>query len=131
MLILNFLVVICGLCVFEVISSIDNAVVNAYVLRTVPEKFRKFFLSVGLIFAVFVVRGVLPFTIIWAVNPSLSIGQIISFAFSNNPEIENSINLSKPLLLLGGGTYLFLIFLAWLFLEEKKYAFLVESFIHR
>ena len=27
--------------------------------------------------------------------------------------------------------YLFLVFLAWLFLEEKKYAFLVEGFIHR
>ena len=38
---------------------------------------------------------------------------------------------SKPLLLLGGGVYLFFVFLSWLFLEEKKYAFLVEDFIHR
>ena len=38
---------------------------------------------------------------------------------------------STPLLLLGGGMYLFLVFLGWLFLEEKKYAFLVENFLHR
>jgi hypothetical protein len=34
-------------------------------------------------------------------------------------------------LLLGGGVYLLFVFLAWLFMEEKKYAFLVEHFIHR
>lgn len=128
---LNFLIVILGLCVFEIISSIDNAVVNAHVLRTLPEKFRKFFLSWGLIFAVFIVRGILPFLIVWMANPVLSFSQVISFVFSKNPEIENYVNLSKPLLLLGGGVYLFFVFLAWLFMEEKKYAFLVERFIHR
>jgi hypothetical protein len=45
--------------------------------------------------------------------------------------MEEALEHSKPLLLLGGGVYLFFIFLSWLFLEEKKYAFLVEGFIHR
>jgi hypothetical protein len=45
--------------------------------------------------------------------------------------VKDSLDASKPLLLLGGGSYLFLVFLAWLFLEEKKYAFWVEGFIHR
>ena len=123
--------IIIGLVVFEVISSIDNAIVNAHVLKTLPEKYRKFFLIWGMFFAVFVVRGMLPFLIVWIVNPSLSISELIGFTFSGNPEIKESIEKSKPILMLGGGVYLYLVMLSWLFLEEKKYAFLVEGFIHR
>lgn len=128
---INTLVVLLGLCVFEIISSVDNAIVNAHVLRTMPEKYRKWFLVWGLFFAVFVVRGILPFIIVWLVNTNLSFTQVFSFVFSNNPEIAHYVEQSKPLLLLGGGVYLFFVFLSWLFLEEKKYAFLVEGFIHR
>jgi len=127
----NIVVVVFGLCLFEVISSVDNAVVNAHILKTMPEKYRKIFLFWGIIFAVFVVRGLLPFAIVWMANPDLNIIQVITSTFSNSPEIKEYIEQSKPLLLLGGGLYLFFVFLSWLFLEEKKYAFLVEGFIHR
>lgn len=125
------LITVLGLVVFEVISSIDNAIVNAHVLKTLPEKYRKIFLVWGLLLAVFVVRGVLPFVIVWLVNPSLSLMEVWNFAFSGDPQISEYVEKSKPILLLGGGVYLYLVALAWLFLEEKKYAFLVEHFIHR
>ena len=64
-------------------------------------------------------------------NTDLSFYEIITFAFSGDEEIKKSVHQSAPLLLLGGGMYLFLVFLSWLFLEEKKYAFLAERFIHR
>ncbi|MBI5037594.1 MAG: DUF475 domain-containing protein [Candidatus Kerfeldbacteria bacterium] len=128
---LEIIIVIIGLCIFEIISSVDNAIVNAHVLRTMPEKYRKIFLFWGILFAVFVVRGVLPFIIVWIANPTLGIGEIISSAFNHSEEIQGYLEASKPLLLIGGGTYLFLVFMAWLFLEEKKYAFFVEHFIHR
>jgi uncharacterized protein len=127
----NIITVILGLIVFEVISSVDNAVINAHVLKTMPEKFRKFFLTWGLLIAVFAIRGILPFIIVWMVNPALSFLQVISFVFSNDPSILHYVEQSKGLLLIGGGIYLFLIFLSWLFLEEKKYAFFVEHFIHK
>lgn len=76
-------------------------------------------------------RGVLPFIIVWMVNPALSVTEVFTFVFSNNPEIQDYVEQSKPFLLLGGGIYLFFVFLGWLFLEEKKYAFFVEHFIHR
>jgi hypothetical protein len=38
--VLHFLIVISGLAFFEIITSIDNAVVNAHVLKTLPEKYR-------------------------------------------------------------------------------------------
>jgi hypothetical protein len=121
-------IVVLGLIVFEVISSIDNAIVNAHVLKTLPEKFRKIFLVWGLLLAVFVVRGVLPFLIIWIANPSLSLPEVWHAAFSSGAEIEKYLSASKPLLLLGGGVYLFFVFLAWLFLEEKIYALFCRAF---
>lgn len=124
-------IIIFGLILFEVISSVDNAIVNAHILKTVPEKFRKFFLLWGLLLAVFVIRGILPFVIVWLANADLSVGEILRLAFSDPALMEEALEHSKPLLLLGGGVYLFFVFLAWLFLEEKKYAFLVEGFIHR
>lgn len=127
----SLIITILGLCLFEIISSVDNAVVNANVLKTMSEKYRKIFLFWGLLFAVFIVRGLLPFAIVWIANPDMSIVQVFSAAFSGRPEIKEYLEQSKPLLLLGGGIYLFFVFLSWLFLEEKKYAFLVEGFIHR
>lgn len=130
-MILQILIVVFGLTLFEVITSVDNAVVNAHVLKTLPERFRKIFLFWGILFAVFIVRGVLPFLIVWIANPILSLSQVFTVAFSQEENVAGYLQQSKPLLLLGGGMYLFLVFLSWLFLEEKKYAFFVEHFIHR
>ncbi len=126
----SIVIIVLGLCVFEIISSVDNAVVNAHILKTMPEKYRKIFLFWGLLFAVFAVRGLLPFIIVWATNPGLGMWQVITATFSGSADVKSSIEASKPLLLLGGGVYLFFVFLSWLFLEEKKYAFFVEGFIH-
>lgn len=129
--IFNILIVVFGLCVFEIVSSVDNAIVNANILKTLPEKYRKIFLFWGLLFAVFAVRGLLPFIIVWIANPGLSIVQVIGSTFSGNAAVAASLDASRPLLLLGGGIYLLFVFLSWLFLEEKKYAFFVEGFLHR
>ena len=48
---------VAGLVVFETVSSIDNAIINADVLATMKEKARRWFLIWGLLFAVFVIRG--------------------------------------------------------------------------
>ena len=117
---LNSLIIIFGLILFEIISSVDNAVINAHVLKTLPDKFRKFFSIWGILFAVFVVRGVLPFLILWMANPALSITELFTFAFSGSEEIVASVEATKGYLLLGGGVYLLFVFLGWLFLEEKK-----------
>ncbi len=130
-MIIHIIIVIIGLCVFEIITSIDNAVVNAHVLKTLPEKYQKFFLFWGLIIAVFLVRGLLPFLIVWLTKPSMHFMEVIRFAFSNDPSMKEYVHHTKSILLLGGGVYLVLVFLGWLFMEEKKYVFLVEHFIHK
>ena len=128
---IHILVVILGLCVFEVISSVDNAIINVHVLKTLSERFRKIFLTLGLFIAVVVVRGILPFLIVWLANPGFSFPQVINFVFHPTSDINASIEKSQALLLLAGGVYLFFVFLGWLFLEEKKFAFLVEEFVHK
>ncbi len=130
-MILSIILILLGLIVFEIICSVDNAIINAHVLKTMSPKYRRIFLFWGILFAVFVVRGLLPFVIVWIANPGIGFHQLLQVAFSQSPEVAQYAQASKSILLIGGGVYLVLIFLSWLFMEEKKYAFLVERFIHK
>ncbi|MEK6924035.1 MAG: DUF475 domain-containing protein [Candidatus Micrarchaeota archaeon] len=110
-----------GLIVFEIVTSIDNAVINADVLRTMSQKARRWFLVWGLLIAVFLVRGLLPLLIVYATNPQLGIMGAFTATFSEDPAVIEAIEASKPLLLLGGGVFLIFLFLHWLFLEPKNF----------
>lgn len=111
---------ILGLTLFEAVSSVDNAIINAEVLSTMGARARRWFLTWGIFIAVFLVRGLLPFMIIWAFNSSLSAGQVFSAAWSSDPLVHESIKQSAPILLVAGGIFLLFLFLHWLFLEDKK-----------
>ena len=126
----EIIVIVLGLTLFEVISSIDNAVVNADVLSTMSAKARRWFLMYGIIIAVFVVRGLLPLLIVYFTNPNLGLAGSFTATFSSNPMIRESIEASKPILLGGGGLYLVFLFLHWLFTEKKDYAFFIERHFH-
>ena len=118
-----------GLCLFETISSIDNAIINADVLSTMGKRARKWFLIYGLIFAVFVVRGLLPWLIVWAATPSLGPVGALESTFSSDPRVLAAVEESAPMLLIGGGTFLVFLFFHWLFLEPKSYGLRGEKFI--
>lgn len=120
---------VAGLCLFESIISIDNAVINADVLATMSPKGRRWFLFWGLLFAVFVVRGILPWLIVWMTVPSLGPVGAITATFSNDPKVIEAIEASSPILLAGGGTFLIFLFFNWLFLEPKHYGLVGERFI--
>ncbi|MBP7006568.1 MAG: DUF475 domain-containing protein [Candidatus Pacebacteria bacterium] len=111
---------IIGLVLFEAVSSVDNAIINAEVLSTMGKRARRWFLTWGMFIAVFLVRGLLPFLIIWAFNRSLSAGQVLSAAWSSDPLVQDSIQKSAPILLVAGGVFLLFLFLHWLFLEDKR-----------
>lgn len=120
-MILSAIFTIIGLSLFETISSVDNAIINAEVLTTMSKRARRWFLTWGIFIAVFVVRGLLPFAIVWSFNSSLSIGQVLSAAWSSDPLVQDSIHKSAPILLVAGGVFLLFLFLHWLFLEDKKF----------
>lgn len=126
----SILLTIAGLSLFETISSVDNAIINAEVLSTMQKKARQWFLFWGLLFAVFVIRGLLPLVIVWASNPSLGLMGALTATFSNDPKVIAAIDESAPILLAGGGTFLLFLFFNWLFTEPKNYGLRGERFFH-
>jgi len=120
---------ILGLCIFEIVSSIDNAVINADILATMDKKWRRWFLVWGIFLGVFLVRGLLPWLIIWVANPGVGPWGALTASFSNDPAIHEAVERSAPILLMGGSVFLIFLFLHWLFLEHKSYGLPVEKFL--
>jgi len=126
--ILSVVLIIAGLCLFETITSIDNAIINAEVLSTMSERAKRWFLIWGLLFAVFAIRGLLPWLIVWMSAPSLGPVGAFTATFSSDPVVIAAIEQSAPVLLMGGGTFLLFLFFHWLFLENRNFGLRGERF---
>lgn len=124
----SLILIVIGLAIFETVSSIDNAIINAEVLSTMGERARRWFLVWGLFFGVFLVRGLLPWFIVWATSPSLGPVGALTATFSSDPLVVDAIERSAPILLIGGGTFLLFLFFHWLFLEPKNFGLFGERF---
>ena len=129
--IISIILVILGLSLFEIVSSIDNAVINAEVLNTMSPKGRRWFLIWGILFAVFMVRGLLPWLIVWGANPSLGFIGSFTATFSNDPRVAESVKHSAPILFAGGGIFLVFLFFHWLFLDPKNFGLRGERFFFK
>lgn len=121
---------VAGLALFETVSSVDNAIINAQVLSTMGEKAKRWFLTWGLLIAVFAIRGVLPWLIVWVVSPSLGPIGSLTATFSGDAKVTQAIESSAPILLIAGGTFMIFLFFYWLFLEPKIYGLKGERFFH-
>jgi hypothetical protein len=126
--ILTITLIVAGLVLFETITSIDNAIINAEVLSTMGERARKWFLIWGLLFAVFAIRGLLPWLIVWLSTPALGPVGALTATFSSDPLVIAAIEQSSPILLIGGGTFLVFLFFHWLFLESKNFGLRGERY---
>jgi len=128
MSIIGLALTVLGLAVFETVSSVDNAIINADVLSGMGARARRWFLLWGMLFAVFIVRGLLPWVIVWLAIPQGGpIGAFLS-AFSSEPRVVGAVEHAAPILLMGGGVFLVLLFLHWLFLEPKNFGLAGERF---
>src|SRR3989344_194448 len=94
-----------GLSIFEIITSLDNAIINAEVLSGMGKKARRFFLTWGIFFSVFLMRGILPFLILFIAAPQLGILGTITAAFSNDPSVAKTVQESSHVLLISGGVF--------------------------
>jgi hypothetical protein len=129
--ILAILLTVLGLTLFETITSIDNAIINAEVLTKMSERARRWFLLWGLIIAVFAIRGLLPIAILWTANPSLGVDELFFAMFSEDPAIAHAIEQTGPILLIAGGIFLVFLFFHWLFMEEKHFGLPHEPFFKK
>jgi hypothetical protein len=108
--ILTIILIVSGLVLFETITSIDNAIINAEVLSTMS------------------VRGILPWLIVWLSTPALGPVGALTATFSSDPLVIAAIEQSSPILLIGGGTFLIFLFFHWLFLETKNFGLRGERY---
>jgi len=127
----SIFLIIFGLALFETVSSADNAVINAEVLSSMSPKGRRWFRVWGMLFAVFAVRGLLPWLIVWLATPSLGPVGALTASFSSDASALAAVEKTAPLLLMAGGIFLVFLFLHWLFLEDKNYGLAGEKFFHR
>lgn len=122
---------VAGLALFETVNSVDNAIINAEVLTTMGEKARRWFLIWGILIAVVLVRGLLPWLIVWMATPQLGPIGALTATFKSDPRVNEAIESSAPTLLAGAGTFLLFLFFHWLFLEPKNYGLPGERFLYR
>jgi uncharacterized protein len=117
-----------GLVVFEVVNSVDNAVVNASVLKTMNMLWRKRFLFIGIITSVFLVRFLLPLVIVWISVPTISVSEIFLAFLGQSQVAAQAISIQKPVILMFGGVFLLYLYFHWVFLEHKDPLY-IEKFL--
>ncbi len=105
--------------IMEISLSFDNAVVNASVLRHWNEFWQKLFLTVGILVAVFGMRLLFPLVIV-SVATGLGLLDVWSMAINTPQEYSRHLTENHAEVAAFGGAFLLLVFLNFLFDEEKE-----------
>ncbi len=129
MALIESLIIISGLIVFEIVMSLDNAIVNAHVLKKMSSLWRRRFLTIGIFSSVFLVRFLLPLAIIWLSVQNLSISEFFQSFIGGNELGLKAIESSKPFILIFGGVFLIYLYLHWLFVEKKQHKLFFEKIL--
>jgi hypothetical protein len=106
------------LAVLEVSLSFDNAVVNAAVLKEMEKNWQQIFLTVGILVAVFGMRLLFPLVIV-AVASGLGIAAVADMAPTDPDQYARYLHDSHVQIAVFGGMFLLLVFLSFIFDEEK------------
>ena len=129
--IVSSILIVLGLTLFESVTSVDNAIINAETLTTMGPKARRWFLTWGILLAVFGVRGLLPWLIVWLMTPDLGPWQAFFASVTGDAAALSAIRRSAPVLLIGGGVFFTFLFFHWIFIEPKHFGLSVERYILR
>lgn len=107
------------LSVMEVTLSFDNAVVNAAVLKEMDEWWRKLFLTLGILIAVFGMRLVFPVVIV-AVATGDGLIEVSRLALENPDAYSQHLHDHHVSIASFGGMFLLLVCLRFLFDHERE-----------
>ncbi|HEX5344614.1 MAG TPA: DUF475 domain-containing protein, partial [Duganella sp.] len=105
--------------IMEVSLSFDNAVVNASVLRHWNEFWRKLFLTVGILIAVFGMRLIFPLLIV-SMATGLGLIDVWHMATTTPDEYSRHLTGAHAEVAAFGGAFLLLVFLNFLFDDQKE-----------
>lgn len=112
------------LTLLEVTFSADNAVVNSKILANLSPFWQKLFLTVGIIFAVFLVRFALPIFIVM-IGASLDFLEVINLALNDAAKYTHHLEDAAPVINAFGGTFLLMIALSYFIDYEKETHWLI------
>ncbi|KQQ47266.1 hypothetical protein ASF61_01020 [Duganella sp. Leaf126] len=107
------------LAAMEVSLSFDNAVVNASVLKNWDEFWQKLFLGLGIIIAVFGMRLLFPLVIV-AVAADMGIMDVWTLALNDPKTYSMHLTNHHAEVAAFGGMFLLLVFLNFLFDDDKE-----------
>ena len=103
----------------EITFSFENAIINAKVLSGVSEFWRKIFLTVGILIAVFGMRLVFPIVIV-AVTAGLPMSDVIDLALNQPDKYADELNQAHVSIAAFGGMFLLMLCLHF-FLDPKRH----------
>jgi uncharacterized protein len=107
------------LAVLEISLSFDNAVVNATILRRMNPWWQKFFLSVGIVIAVFGMRLIFP-VIVVSLTAHLGPVDVFRLAIDHPGQYADELKSAHPAIAAFGGIFLLMIFLDYMFDDERE-----------
>ncbi|GAB6141094.1 DUF475 domain-containing protein [Methylosoma difficile] len=105
--------------VLEVSLSFDNAVVNASILKRMDERWQQYFLTWGILIAVFGMRLVFPIAIVSAATGIGFVG-VGEMALSNPETYAKHLEESHVQIAAFGGMFLLMVFFSFIFDEGKE-----------
>lgn len=118
-MIVSYLISATLLAVLEVAVSLDNAVVNAGVLKDMDEVWRKRFLTWGMAIAVFGMRLIFPIAIV-SVAGGISPLQAIDLGLFKPTEYQSLLKSVNTEVMAFGGTFLMMVFASHFIDHEKE-----------
>ncbi|WP_054772735.1 DUF475 domain-containing protein [Methylogaea oryzae] len=107
------------LAVMEIGLSFDNAVMNAAVLRRMDAVWQRYFLTWGMVIAVFGMRLLFPIAIV-AVVTGQSLAEVTLLALHDPGEYARRLTSTHVQISAFGGMYLMLVFFSFIFNDEKE-----------
>ncbi len=118
------------LAVLEISLSFDNAVVNATILRRMSKWWQGLFLTVGILIAVFGMRLIFPVVVV-SLTAHLGPIEVFRLAIDHPSQYADELTAAHPAIAAFGGIFLLMIFLDYMFDEEREIHWLapIERFL--
>lgn len=107
------------LTLLEITFSFDNAAINSKILARMSPFWQQMFLTVGILFAVFIVRLILPIAIV-SFSSDYSLTAVLDIALNDHNHYSEILHSAGPLINAFGGSFLVMVAFDFLINRDKK-----------
>lgn len=111
--------IVCVLAILEISLSFDNAVINAMKLEKMNEKWRRMFLTLGILIAVFGMRFLFPVLVV-SVFAQVGLLEVVKISISDIHKYTYYLHQTHAPIVTFGGAFLMMLFLSYFFNSKKE-----------